>query len=191
MKGEVRIIAGKWRGRKLKFPAVAGLRPTTDRIRETLFNWLTPYLPGSHCLDLFAGSGALGLEALSRGAASAILVDQNPQIVTYLKKQLDVLQTDAAKVYCAEIPSAASFTKSLKTDFNIIFLDPPFHHNLLASCCHWLEQEIHLAPDALIYVEAEASLHPLPVPNYWELKRAQTAGQVKYCLFRRHSSTTY
>lgn len=182
--GEVRIIGGQWRGRKLKFPAVSGLRPTTDRIRETVFNWLMPYLYGSHCLDLFAGSGALAIEALSRGAASATLVDQNPQIVDYLKKQLEILNAVNASIYCDTIPSSL-FANPPKNKFDIVFLDPPFHHNLLDPCCQWLEQQNLLASDAIIYIEAEATLSPLPVPKHWELLRNKTSGQVGYYLFKR------
>src|SRR5690348_7428800 len=96
--GEVRIIGGEWRGRKLRFPAITDLRPTPDRVRETVFNWLAPTIQGAHCLDLFAGSGALGIEALSRGAAHVTLIDQNREITHYLKQQLAILKTNNAEV---------------------------------------------------------------------------------------------
>lgn len=183
--GEVRIIGGQWRGRKLKFPAVAGLRPTTDRIRETVFNWLIPYIHGAHCLDLFAGSGALGIEALSRGAATATFVDQNSQIVTYLKKQLTLLNAVHTNVYCAKIPCSILFKNPPSAHFDIVFLDPPFHQHLLAPSSKWLEQQDCLADNAIFYVEAEATLDPLPLPKHWEILRSKVSGQVGYFLLKR------
>lgn len=182
--GEVRIIGGQWRGRKLKFPALPGLRPTTDPIRETLFNWLAPYLDGAHCLDLFAGSGALGIEALSRGAAHVVFIDQNPKIVTYLKEQLNLLNTAQAEVYRVKIPSEL-FLNPPRTKFDIIFLDAPFHQNFIAPCCQWLECQNWIAEQALIYIEAEATLSPLPLPEQWEIIRSKSSGQVGYYLVRR------
>lgn len=184
---EVRIIGGKWRGRKLKFPAIEQLRPTPDRIRETLFNWLSPFILDAHCLDLFAGSGALGLEALSRGALSAVFFDNNPLIIKYLKEQFSILQSLNAKVIRAKIPEC-SVSEHLGVDkINLIFLDPPFHQNMIKICTNWLEKQPWLAPNALIYLEAESTLHPLPIPENWEILRSKTAGQVGYHLLQRQS----
>jgi 16S rRNA (guanine966-N2)-methyltransferase len=185
-KGEVRIIGGQWRGRKLHFPAIPHLRPTPNRIRETLFNWLAPYLNDAHCLDLFAGSGALGLEALSRYAKSVSFIEQSSVLVSYLKAQLKQLNAENhAQVYQAHFPfGATQVFKPNKPLFNIVFLDPPFHQNLLRSACAWLVKEGLLAPESLIYMEAEASLKKLLLPENWEIQHAKTAGQVHYALIK-------
>src|ERR1700685_2698190 len=124
-KGEVRIIGGQWRGRKLHFPAIPNLRPTPNRIRETLFNWLAPDLVGAHCLDLFAGSGALGFEALSRYAGSVTFIEQSAPLVSYLKTQLKQLAAEnRAQFYQAQFPFVATqLFKPKKPLFNIVFLD--------------------------------------------------------------------
>lgn len=185
-KGEVRIIGGQWRGRKLHFPATSDVRPTPNRIRETLFNWLTPYLANAHCLDLFAGSGALGFEALSRYAQSVTFIEQSKQLVSYLKTQLKQLHAERhAQVYQAQFPFLATHLfKSKKPLFNIVFLDPPFHQNLLGSACIWLVKEKLLAPESIIYIEAEASLNNLLLPEGWEIQQFKTAGQVHYALIK-------
>jgi len=192
--GTVRIISGQWRGRKLKFPAIPGLRPTPDRVRETVFNWLAPVIHNAQCLDLFAGSGALGLEALSRGAKHIVFVDQSPQVVKYLQEQLKLLQTtNHAEAYCATInpPRQILPIKRISNDrFNIVFLDPPFHKNLISACCEWLEQEDLLAPDAYIYIEAESELNPLPIPANWQILKSKIAGQVGYHLVQKISGLT-
>lgn len=183
-KGEVRIIGGQWRGRKLHFPAMPDLRPTPNRIRETLFNWLAPSLIEAHCLDLFAGSGALGFEALSRHAQSVTFVEQSPVLVSYLKKQLKQLEAENhASVYQAQFPfSATLLFKSKKPVFNIVFLDPPFHQQLLSPICTWLIKENLLAPESKIYIEAEACLKHLILPDNWKIQHSKTAGQVQYTL---------
>ena len=185
-KGEVRIIGGQWRGRKLHFPATVGLRPTPNRIRETLFNWLTPYLTDAHCLDLFAGSGALGFEALSRYAQSVSFIEQSSLLVSYLKAQLKQLSAEnRAQVYQAQFPfGATQVFKPKKPQFNIVFLDPPFHQNLLSLACTWLVKEGLLAPGSMIYMEAEASQKKLLLPENWEILHAKTAGQVHYALIK-------
>lgn len=177
--GTVRIIGGQWRGRKLHFPALPGLRPSPDRVRETLFNWLAPVIHDARCLDLFAGSGVLGLEALSRGAAHVTFIDQNPEIVRYLREQLTILGAKNAEVLCATIGKTGP---SLPSPFNIIFLDPPFHKNLIEPCCRWLVENNLLAPDTYVYLETEASLKSLPIPAQWELLKSKNAGQVGYHL---------
>ena len=183
MKGKIRIIAGQWRGRKLIVLPKPGLRPTPDRVRETLFNWLADYLPGSYCLDLFAGSGALGLESASRGAQSVLLVEKDRDIAQNLQRQLVTLAANQVKVICAD---ALRFLKQTPpTTFNILFLDPPFGHHLLAPSCHLLEQLGWLQSTAFIYLEAEQHLATLPLPASWQIIRQQMAGQVISLLIKR------
>jgi 16S rRNA (guanine966-N2)-methyltransferase len=182
--GTVRIIGGKWRSRKLTFPAIAGLRPTTDRVRETVFNWLAPFIMQARCLDLFAGSGALGFEALSRGAAEAVFVDSSKEVIAYLKEQARILQTTDIETYQLHLPCPVPFTHK---KFDIVFLDPPFHQGLISPICQWLEEQNLLADEALIYLETEAELSPLPVPQNWVLMRSKKAGQAAYHLAKRTS----
>ena len=182
---QVRIIGGQWRGRKLEFPDVPGLRPTPDRVRETLFNWLAPMLPGSRCLDLFAGSGALGFEAMSRGAAEVLLVERDPRVVKVLHEQaqrfgatgLQVVQADVQQ-YLGGAPQA----------YDIVLLDPPFGKDLLRPTLRLLAAG-WLAPGARVYLEAERELRAEALtellPNGLELVRSKVAGQVGYHLAHR------
>jgi 16S rRNA (guanine966-N2)-methyltransferase len=179
----LRIISGKWRGRKLSFPVLPGLRPTPDRIRETLFNWLAPHIHGARCLDLFAGSGALGLEALSRGASHVDFYDSAYPVIGHIKDCLTRFDTHAAKVYLAEIPEQLPQTSTQA--FNIIFLDPPFHQGLLEPCCHWLENHGWVAAKAMIYLECEATLPLLNLPEQWQVHHSKKAGQVSYHLAQK------
>ncbi|WP_020407077.1 16S rRNA (guanine(966)-N(2))-methyltransferase RsmD [Hahella ganghwensis] len=179
--GTLRIIGGRHRGRKLQFPALEGVRPTPDRVRETLFNWLTAYLPGSRCLDVFAGSGALGLEAISRDAREVWFVDSATDIVTALKNHLTTLREENARVIHAD---ALKWLKSSLPDqpFDIVFLDPPFNKGLLKETCELLEDNNFLKPGSRIYIEAESSLSSLPLPPNWQTIRQKQAGQVQYHL---------
>jgi 16S rRNA (guanine966-N2)-methyltransferase len=179
---ELRIIGGQWRGRKIRFLPCPGLRPTPDRIRETVFNWLAPSIKNAHCLDLFAGSGALGFEALSRGAQSVVMSDQSFQTVATLRENAALFKTKAIEFHCATFPTGLAQIQS--APFDIVFLDPPFHQQLIASCCQWLEQHHWLKPNALVYIEAEAELQPLPVPAHWPVLRSKKAGAVGYHLVR-------
>jgi len=182
--GKIRIIGGDWRGRKLPVADITGLRPTPDRVRETLFNWLAWEVPASACLDLFAGSGALGLEAASRGAAQVTLVEQHPVLARHLQQQVTKLAASQVHVHNTE---ALHFLRSAQvTPFNIVFLDPPFGKDWLSQCCELLEQQGWLSADAFIYLEMEKALTELAVPANWQLKRQQTAGQVTYALMRRN-----
>jgi len=181
---QVRIIAGTWRGRRLSFEPVPGLRPTPDRVRETLFNWLSPVIRGARCLDLYAGSGALGIEAASRGAAEVVLVDSDPQVVTVLRRQVETLGARQVRVVQADV---LQWLAGMASAFDIVFLDPPFRTNLLASCMQQLEQHGWLADQALVYLEAEKGLD-IVLPDNWELLRSKTAGQVGYHLARRGSA---
>jgi len=176
----LRIIGGAWRGRKLAFPDGAGLRPTPDRVRETLFNWLTPILPGARCLDLFAGSGALGLEALSRGAAQVVLVDRDARVITQLREHIATLKAQGAELIQADALQLLQHPTHEK--FDIIFLDPPYHQNLLEPCCRQLENGGWLAAGARVYLEAEAELGDLQLPPNWRLTHSKKAGQVGYHL---------
>lgn len=184
-KNTIRIIGGNWRSRLIDFPAIDGLRPTPDRVRETLFNWLMSSLQGARCLDLFAGSGALGFEALSRGARSVVMVDQSQQVVLQLIKNAKLLHAEHAQIICGSFPEVVQSIDA--QTFDIVFLDPPFHKNLISSCCQWLEESQRLSAAALIYIEAEKELQPLPVPQNWQIIHSKTAGQVGYHLLQRFS----
>ncbi len=174
----LRIIGGQWRGRKLTFPAVEGVRPSPDRVRETLFNWLAPVIEGARCLDLFAGSGALGLEALSRGAAEVVFVDRDRQVTTAIRDHLTLLKSAGGEVVTADVES---WLRQPPTPFDIVFLDPPFRRMLVEPVLTALAGG-WLAPHARIYVEAEAELSPLPLAEEYELLRNGKAGQVGYHL---------
>jgi 16S rRNA (guanine966-N2)-methyltransferase len=182
---KLRIIGGQWRGRKLEFPAVDAIRPTPDRVRETVFNWLQNDIAGARCLDLFAGSGALGIEALSRGAAQVVFVDREPRIGQYLRTTLKLLNTSAGEVYTAD---SLKWLALASRPFDVVFLDPPFAANVLASACQRLEQGGWLAPEALIYIENASSGGTPLVPGNWALIKSKTTGQVGYHLARRSSS---
>ncbi|MBS0358303.1 MAG: 16S rRNA (guanine(966)-N(2))-methyltransferase RsmD [Proteobacteria bacterium] len=178
--GILRIIGGKWRSRRIRF-SETGVRPTPDRVRETLFNWLAPIIPGAHCLDLFAGSGVLSFEALSRGAASIVTIDQSAEAIRFIEQNKQLLQAENMQLIKMQIPGNLSIEKK---SFDIIFMDPPFHQGLIELCCAWLREKELLAPNAYIYIETEADLNPLPIPSDWEIFREKKAGQVKYYLCR-------
>lgn len=179
--GQLRIIGGEWRSRKVGFIDAEGLRPTPDRVRETLFNWLAPYIEGAAVLDLFAGSGALSLEALSRGAASATILDINNQVVGNLKKQLQILDCQRATLLHQ---SALVFlqAKAIKK-FDVVFLDPPFRKDMLQLGCQLLAENDWLADKAWIYTESEIAPSQLLMPTNWQLYREKKAGQVYYSLW--------
>ncbi len=182
--GEVRIIAGLWRSRRLRFPAGAGLRPTPDRVRETLFNWLAPVLPGARCLDLFAGSGALGFEALSRGAAAAVLVERDAPAVAALTRNAGLLGAAGARIVAAE---ALGFLAGPVEPFDIVFLDPPYApaagEGLLGPCLEALDRRGWVRPGGWVYLEARGRALPA-LPAGWVLARSRQAGQVGYHLAR-------
>ncbi len=180
---QVRIIGGKWRSRKITFSIAAGIRPTPDRIRETIFNWLMPVIRGARCLDLFAGTGALGFEALSRGAESVVMLDQSLVVIKSLRENAENLNAENCRVIHATVPNSVPVLTP--PAFGIIFLDPPFNQNLIAPVAQWLEENRILTPEAFIYIEAEKTLSPLPVPTNWELYRSKQAGNVGYHLLKR------
>jgi 16S rRNA (guanine966-N2)-methyltransferase len=177
---ELRIIGGRWRGRKLRFPASPEIRPTPDRVRETLFNWLAATTAGAACLDLFAGSGALGLEALSRGAAHVTFIEQGAAAARELRTRLTEWQAGDARVLRTD---ALRYLAGTAQPFDIVFLDPPFDSYLLERAAILLESQPWLQPDALIYVECPARSGLPSVPPTWRPLRAKRAGEVGYHLF--------
>ena len=177
--GNLRIIGGQWRGRKLQFPVVNGLRPTGDRIRETLFNWLAPEIEGATCLDLYAGSGALGLEALSRGAASCTFIENDRQAATAIRNHLHTLQCDSGSVVER---SALDWLRASKTHFDIVFLDPPFSANLYQPSMHYIEQGSLLNPGGKLYIEFDVK-RPPESPTTLTLLRDKKAGNTAYQLW--------
>lgn len=185
---QLRIIGGQWRGRRLSFPDVTGLRPTPDRVRETLFNWLMPVLPGARCLDLFSGSGALGFEAASRSAAAVVMVEREARAVTALRAHSALLAASQVQVIAAD---ALTYLAGAAQAYDIVLLDPPFDQPaLLGECCQRLEARGWLAPQARIYLETRGA-HGVPVlPANWELIRSKKAGQVAYHLALRGASGT-
>ena len=180
--GSIRIIAGQWRSRKINFPATPGLRPTHDRIRETLFNWLSPYIAGANCLDLFAGSGALGFEALSRGAKQVTFIDNARVVVDALQKNAALLKTDKADFILADCPERVPALSYVP--FDVVFLDPPFEQGLIPKTLRWLDNNSLLSPSAFIYIEIEKKAPPLLIPSKWELFREKKTPSLMYCLFR-------
>jgi 16S rRNA (guanine966-N2)-methyltransferase len=186
LRNDVRIIAGRWRGRRLRFPDGCDIRPTPDRVRETLFNWLQPNIEGARCLDLFAGSGALGIEALSRGADSAVLVERNPCVATYLQATLAALGASAGEVRKLD---AQAFLRSAGQPFDLVFLDPPFAQAALEPLLTALAGRGRLAPGALVYIE-HAARDGLPaLPAGLEPWRSKRAGEVGYHLLAWRSET--
>lgn len=181
--GQVRIIAGSLRGSRIAVPDRPGLRPTSDRVRETLFNWLQPILPGSRVLDLFAGVGALGFEAMSRGAAAATLVERDRQTAHALEDTARRLGVDRLRVIQAD---ALTWLDTASEDrFDLVFLDPPFGDDLLPLAIAALPK--HLAETAMVYVESPAETatgHALAVPVGWRLWREGRTRQVRYALYR-------
>ncbi|MEH6364695.1 MAG: 16S rRNA (guanine(966)-N(2))-methyltransferase RsmD [Pseudomonas marincola] len=181
--GQLRIIAGEWRSRRFSFPDAQGLRPTPDRVRETLFNWLAPYVEGAKVLDVFTGSGALFLEALSRGASRALALDMNPDSIASLRGHLQTLRCEHGQL--AQADALTYLQTQPATQFDLVFLDPPFHQNLLAPACNLLETHDWLSSDAWIYSESETAPSTLGLPGNWRLHREKKSGQVYYALWQR------
>ena len=176
----LRIIAGQWRGRRWQFPA-ADIRPTSDRVRETLFNWLQGKISGRRCLDLYAGSGALGLEALSRGAAHCVFVDHNAQAIAGLGEVLRAWGADSGSAELVHAQSGHFLARAARA-FDLVFLDPPFSANVLAEDLARLDARRWLAPGCLIYIEHPRAAAPVP-PRTWEALRNGVAGAVGYDLY--------
>jgi 16S rRNA (guanine966-N2)-methyltransferase len=209
-RNQIRIIAGTWRGRKLNFPDNPSLRPTSDRIRETLFNWLMPYIREARCLDLFAGSGALGFEAISRGASEVVLLEKDQTTVQFLEnnaKELQamnvkIVQVDALEWLKEKVKNlkAQSNSTNQKIDhhqqvqekenqdcFDIVFVDPPYTEDKWSSCFSLLEEGQFLKNNALIYFEANADLKTIALPSHWQMIKEKRAGNVFYALAKRGS----
>ncbi len=178
---QVRIIGGQWRGRKLTFTPADGLRPTGDRIRETLFNWLAPHIAGARCADLFTGSGALGLEALSRGAAHCDFVDCSNAALAQVKGHLKTLEA-LGKSSCHSV-AALQFLQVAAAPYDIVFIDPPFKLQLVEPACAALAHRQLLGASALVYVEMGATEPSPSIPPDWNLRREKIAGEVAYRLF--------
>lgn len=181
--GKIRIISGLWRGRKLPVHDVQGLRPTSDRIKETLFNWLAMDIAQARCLDLFAGAGGLGFEAASRFAQQVTMVELHPAAARQLNENVARLQ--AKNIEVVQQDAVRFLQQSPEQPYQVVFLDPPFHQDLLQDCVTALEANRWLAPNALIYIESERQLDKLTVPSLWHLHRDKTAGQVCYQLYIR------
>lgn len=174
--GKIRLIAGKWRGRKLDVIDSPGLRPTPDRIRETLFNWLQQEIVGARCLDLFAGTGALAFEALSRGAAEVVMVESNPKIIESLKQHAEALDSEGHSIQLAD---ATSWMQQGIKGFDIIFLDPPFGQGYIEQCCTIISEQSLLNMHGLVYIESEKNLS---LPNGWKIRKQTKAGNVQSAL---------
>lgn len=184
--GQLRIIGGQWRSRQFDFPMAHGLRPTPNRVRETLFNWLAPYVEGAKVLDVFAGSGALFLEALSRGAGSALALDLNSAAINSLRGHLLTLRCDNGQLL--QTDALRHLEQQPATPFDLVFLDPPFSQGLLLPACTLLEEKGWLASEAWVYTESENPPSSLGLPGNWRLHREQKAGQVYYALWERSAT---
>lgn len=181
-KTHVRIIAGRWRGRKLPVAEIDGLRPTGDRIRETLFNWLMSDTPGARVLDLFSGAGSLGLESLSRGASELLMIERHPKAAKQLRDNLKSLDAQGASVI--ECDAISWLEQSAAQPFDLVFIDPPFSQDLWQASFDKLEAGGYLHSGSAIYVECERN-HPLSTPPNWHLHRDKNAGNVSFRLYYR------
>ena len=178
--GQLRIVAGIWRSRLLQIAGVPGLRPTSERIRETLFNWLAPRIHGAKCLDLCAGTGALGLEALSRGAGELVFVEQSAVAFRTLKSNIALLGASNAELL--NVDARHYLEASSARPFDIVFLDPPFAADLYDELCRLLIEQRWLADDARIYIEMDKNQPELLIPPGWQVLKNKTAGNVRYML---------
>jgi 16S rRNA (guanine966-N2)-methyltransferase len=178
--GQLRIVAGNWRSRLLQIADVPGLRPTAERIRETLFNWLAPRIHGARCLDLCAGTGALGIEAMSRGAASVVFVERSPVATKTLKANIASLSASGAEVL--NIDAQTYLAGSKVAAFDIVFVDPPFADDLQHELCRLLAERQWLVDDARVYVEMDRDQPELRLPENWQELKNKTAGNVRYVL---------
>jgi len=182
--GFIRVISGQFRGRKLPVKDVQGLRPTTDRIKETVFNWLMQDTRDANVLDCFAGSGGLGFEALSRFASTALFIELDPSAAKQLAQNIATLKLQNAQV---RHTNSLSFLeqKNSNTPFDLVFVDPPFRKNLAQTSCNLLEINNWLSEEALIYLEVESDLNTFKPPSNWLLIKEKKAGQVFCRLYQR------
>ena len=177
---QFRVIAGLWRGRRIAFPPLPGIRPTPDRVRETLFNWLAPTIEGARCLDLFAGSGALAFEAISRGAQSVLSVDREKRVVSHLRSQAKILgQSQRMHFQCAD---ALRFLTGPSEAFDLVFLDPPYHAGLLPPVLARLDEAEGGRSGGLVYVEYSKDEGLPTLPAGWAVRKRSIAGQVCFQL---------
>ncbi|MDX1676685.1 16S rRNA (guanine(966)-N(2))-methyltransferase RsmD [Arsukibacterium sp.] len=183
--GFVRIISGQWRGRRLPVADVAGLRPTTDRVKETLFNWLMHDICDSNVLDCFSGSGALGFEAMSRYAGFVTLIEKDPAQAKRLQALLANFNASQAEVIASDC--LRYLAQPASRQYQIVLIDPPFRQNLALPCCQLLEQHGWLSDDALIYLETEKELPLDTVPASWTLLKEKVAGQLAYRLWLKQA----
>lgn len=181
--GRLRIIGGRHRGRKLPVPSQPGLRPTSDRVRETLFNWLAPVIAGSRCLDLFGGSGALGFEAASRGASEVVMVERSEPVARILEQNARILDAAQVRVHRTD---ALRWLSQAGQPFDLVFLDPPFDKALLGPSCDLLSRNGWLGSRSLVYLEMGANQEFPLLPAGWELLRDKHAGRVRYALVSVH-----
>lgn len=180
MKQVIRIIGGLYRGKKLHFPDVEGLRPTPDRVRETLFNWLMHDIKEARCLDAFSGSGALGLEAFSRGASKVVLIEQSP--IAYANLQKNITQFNSSKLQLIKA-DARPYLQQSTEQFDIIFLDPPFAQNYIPQCLDDLAQHSVLVQGGLVYLESPTAIEINE--KHWQQIKLKRAGQVVYGLLKK------
>lgn len=179
----VRVIGGSLRSRKINFPEVEGLRPTSDRIRETLFNWIQNDTAGAHCLDLFAGCGALGIEALSRGASQVTMIDSHQLVIDALKHNCELLKLSN---FTVKKMDAQSWIEQYGSEFkfDLIFLDPPFQDDSIVDICHRLNSVECLQQGCKIYLEAGREVEESQMPAEWEIIKRKKSGQVWYALYK-------
>ncbi len=178
--GRLRIVAGKWRSRLLQIIDEPELRPTSERIRETLFNWLRTVTEGARCLDLFAGTGALGIEALSRGAARVVFVEKSAKLAAAIRDNLEALQTANAEVIRRD---AMDYLRNADpVPFDIVFLDPPFDEEMLAEACTFLQENGWLSANAVVYLERSKDRSKPALPEGWAITHEKIAGKVSYSL---------
>ncbi|HEV2613495.1 MAG TPA: 16S rRNA (guanine(966)-N(2))-methyltransferase RsmD [Gammaproteobacteria bacterium] len=176
---QLRIIGGIWRSRKIQIPGLTEIRPTPDRVRETLFNWLSPVISGAYCLDLFAGSGALSFEALSRGAKHVVMVDKSPIVIESLRNTAQKLGAENITLYQGHAPENIILPKE---PFDIIFLDPPFHQNLIGPSCNWLLQQGLVHAKSYVYIETEKEQETIAIPANWHILKEGKTKNIKYFL---------
>ena len=170
-----------WRHRLIRFHPTGALRPTPDGVRETVFNWLSPFIHGARCLDLFAGSGALGFEAASRGAGAVTLVDHQHRVCHDLTRNCEALGADQIQIVCSD---ALGYLRQINDQFDIIFIDPPYNSLLVNQALRALQRQSIMAPDGLVYVETGVHQAPPSAPGCWEIHRHKGQGEVRYQVYR-------
>lgn len=178
----LRIIGGNWRGRKVSFAHQGKIRPTPDRVRETLFNWLQGYLQGARCLELYAGSGILSLEALSRGASEVVLLDKRQEVVDHLAREFLRFRVPVQQYKLLNLPARRWLSQANCGGFDLIFLDPPFADEELGLVLHDISDKKLVNPDGRVYIESDTRLQKDGLPEGWMIHRQKKAGSVHYCL---------